>query len=596
MEEKKNNAVEKVENIVNDLNSESNSSKDTANTTNKQKTQYHTQTDFSGEKNFNKSHNTQPKYDQRKKQRAKRIEQKRLAKQKKLEEKQSAIVEKERISAEKRLELARIKARKRAEQEKARATALRDKNRRKAQILARREQLREQKEKHKQENRRSRKGMGGWITAVVVLGLATLALSSALTFTFLMPQKADISLEASYGRSFYDAIEQVDNMDLNLSKILASADNQARQQYLVDLAINSELCENDLQELPLKDENKFYTTKIVNQIGDYAKYLNKKLINFEELTYEDMQNLTALYKANLTIKQAFEDMANSMGNDFTFASLDGGGKGNAIINRFNELQNLSVEYPELIYDGPFSDGQTNKQFKAIKGSEIDKLGAEEVFKKVFADRNLEKVTVLGSNSITLQTFNLVGKTDNGDIYAEVSKIGGKLIMFDIAGSCKEVNYQQDYAIDCAKEFLQKLEISGMKAVWTNLANNVYTINFAYSQNDIIIYPDMIKVRVCAETGKVIGMEATSYYANHTQRSLVAPSYSKGQASQKLANNILIESVRLVVCPIGLNQEKLCYEFYGEINGESYYIYLDANTLKQVEMFKVVEGSEGLLLM
>jgi germination protein YpeB len=215
---------------------------------------------------------------------------------------------------------------------------------------------------------------------------------------------------------------------------------------------------------------------------------------------------------------------------------------------------------------------------------------------VFADRNLEKVTVLGSNSITLQTFNLVGKTDNGDIYAEVSKIGGKLIMFDIAGSCKKVNYQQDYAIDCAKEFLQKLEILGMQAVWTNLANNVYTINFAYSQNDIIIYPDMIKVRVCAETGKVIGMEATSYYANHTQRSLDAPSYSKGQGSQKLANNMLIESVRLVVCPIGLNQEKLCYEFYGEINGESYYIYLDANTLKQVEMFKVVEGSEGLLLM
>ena len=78
------------------------------------------------------------------------------------------------------------------------------------------------------------------------------------------------------------------------------------QLYLTDLAVNSELAENNLQQLPLEDQNKFYTTKIVNQVGDYAKYLNKKIINGETLSREDYANLTNLYKANVALKNALQ--------------------------------------------------------------------------------------------------------------------------------------------------------------------------------------------------------------------------------------------------------------------------------------------------
>ena len=135
----------------------------------------------------------------------------------------------------------------------------------------------------------------------------------------------------------------------------------------------------------------------------------------------------------------------------------------------------------------------------------------------------------------------------------------------------------------------------MMPVWINLSNNVYTINFAYSEQDIPAYPDLIKVRVCAETGNVIGIEASLYYTNHTSRVIETPKLGIEEAEKKLNDDLVVSTARLAIVPFGNFSEKLCYEFSGEINGETYYVYIDAITGKQIQMFKVIESGEGTLL-
>ena len=55
-------------------------------------------------------------------------------------------------------------------------------------------------------------------------------------------------------------------------------------------------------------------------------------------------------------------------------------------------------------------------------------------------------------------------------------------------------------------------------------------------------------------------------------------------------------MRLAVVPIGQTSEKLCYEIAGLYDGSTFYVYIDAISGKQVEMFKVIESTEGTLLM
>lgn len=559
--------------------------------------------------------------------------------------------EREKILAERRIELARIKAHKKAERQKAKATALREKNRKRAELKAQKAALkaqkeerkallknetkverqrrlsmerkakedrkimmraakeerkakvaqekrirREQKSRERQRRRKSNKGVGGWIAAVVSLGIATLVLASVLTFTFLMPTTSDNMLESGYRKSFYDTVEQVDNIDVNLAKIMATKDTGAMQKYLVDTAINSELAENDVQQLPLHDESKYYTTKLINQIGDYAKYLNNKIIDGQSLTESDIAGLNQLYRANLALKNSLQKTISNMADDYSFTALLDGGDGDIIISNFNELQNLSVEYPELIYDGPFSDGQVNRQLKGLIGAEISAEQAKEQFNKLFASYGLENVTLAGEAGGNIACYNVQGEKDGDVLFAQFSKTGGKLIQFSYAGDCNQVRIDDDVAIETAQDFMSQTGITGMKPVWINLTGNVYTINFAFDMDGVIVYSDLVKVRVCADTNTVLGLEASGYYTNHVERVIETPVLSEQQACEKVSDNIDIDTIRLAIVPIGTKSEKLCFEISGEYDGSTYYVYVDAITGRQVEMFKVIESTEGTLLL
>lgn len=531
MEEKKNNAIEKVENIIN---------------------------------------GSSPSLDAQK--RAEEFKHKR---------------DKAKIKAEKRIEKARIKGEKQAEKEREKLAKRRYKTRVKAERKARRLEDKEIK-KQNGENQNLK-------IAVISLSISTLVLASVLAFTFMFPSKTETGLENAYRRAFYGAVEQVDSIDANLSKAIATKDENTMSLYLVDTSINSELCENDLGELPLQDENKFYTTKLVNQIGDFSKYLNKKILNGEGISQADRQTLKSLYLANKQLRDALQQMMQEMDTDFSFIKMMDKNTKNVVLDKFNELQNLSTEYPELIYDGPFSDGQTNREIKGLSGDTISKRDAENIFKQIFASRGVENIKCTGEVTGQIECFAVEGEVKGDTVYAQISKTGGKLLMFEFAGSCKDVKYDQDYAILQGKTFLKDLGIDGMEAVWVNLANNVYTINFAFTKEDVTVYADLIKVRVCAQTGGVIGIEATSYYTNHKERQIDSPKIDVKQAKNKVLDGIDIVTTRLALVPVGTKLEKLCYEFSGEMDGETYYVYIDAVSGRQVEMFKVIESTEGTLL-
>ncbi len=435
----------------------------------------------------------------------------------------------------------------------------------------------------------------GWIAAVVTLGIATLVLASILTFNLIMPSSEENALQDIYNKSFYDTTAEVNNIDVNLSKLLATSDSAAMQGYLTDVAVESELAENNISQLPIKDENKFYTAKLVNQIGDYAKYLNKKLANGESLSDEDREILYSLYQANKTLKKTLIEVSSQSDGQLDFSKMLNGDKDDSISQSFNKLENLSVSYPELIYDGPFSDGQENRELKGISGEEITKAQALQVVELAFSEYNVKSISSMGEVSGSLECFNVSASTDKGQLYAQVSKKGGKLIMFALAGDCNSVEFTEEHVVQTANEFLQHIGLDSMQAVWVNLSGNVYTINFAYSLGGVPVYSDLVKVRVCAQTDTVLGLEAVGYYTNHTERVLATPSLTSSKAKQMVSQNIEIESSRLAVIPVGISAEKLCYEFMGNYDNSTYYVYIDAITGKQVQMFKVIESTEGKLL-
>ncbi len=437
------------------------------------------------------------------------------------------------------------------------------------------------------------------IAAVVTLGCTVLILGGLLTFNYFTPLDSQMGFSVKEQKNFYDLVSYVDNLDVNLSKLVVSNDESEQQKLLSEVRVQSSLATNSLAEMSLQDENKYNTTKFVNQVGDFSKYLNDKLIEGEEITDKDKETLRNMHQINLELKNNLLELSGEIDENFDFRSIFEGKDDNLVISKFIELESNATDYPHMIYDGAFSDGVKGKTLKALDGEkEISKTQSTEEFKKYFKDYNLKDVTLNGeTKGKGVECYDITGVSQDGSVLdAQITKKGGKVLQFNFYKECSGDNYNAVACEEIADKFLKDLGFTEMKAVWMTEGNSVVTFNYASVYEGVICYPDLIKINVCKERGVVSGIEASSYYYNHVKRDIPTVNVSLSEARNKVSTEIEIQTSRLAIIPKGESKEILTYEFMGERNGDTYYVYIDAVTGREVDIFKVVKTTEGTLLM
>lgn len=461
---------------------------------------------------------------------------------------------------------------------------------------------REQKAKERRERRKDRKGYGGWLAAVISLGCAVVILLGGVAYMFFngspIVTNGNQAMSRAYEQNFYDLVGYVDSMDANLSKIAVSNDDGNRQKLLNELNVQSNLAVADITELPLEDESRYYTTKILNQVGDFAAYLSSKLIDGGKITADDMQTIADMQKIVSEIKMRLEELSAKLGDGYSFMSMVDKKSDDLVISELKDIENMAINYPEMIYDGPFSDGLETREAKGLIGKEeISQDEAKAKLEKYFDKYSLEDIVYVGdTQNGNIQSYNFEAKDKDGvGLYAQITKRGGYLNMFNFYKTCDKTNFDLDACLEFAQEFLSEIGMENMKAVWYNEDGREVTINFAYETDDVIYYSDLIKINVCQERGIVKGMVANNYILNHTKRNAVEEQITESEALEALSQDIDVENVRLAVVPVGNSNEKLCYEISGTYDGSAYFIYIDAVTGREVNIFKVVKTTEGTLL-
>ena len=513
-------------------------------------------------------------------------------------EKQAKLKLKEEKHAEK-MKLKRLKEEKRSELKRQRAEEKAYLKQVKTEQAHEHRQKRADRREKRKESRRNR-GIGGWLTAVISLGCTVLILGSLLTLSlftdYLEFGKVNTASSTSQ-RAFYDFVGYIDNIETNMSKVFVSNGKEGQQKLLSEITLQSNLADTALGQLPIMDESKYLTSRYINQLGDYTKYLNNRLIYGHSITDNEYKNLQELYRVNQNLKDVLTSLSASINENYDFSMLSKNDANDKIISQFKEVEQNTMDYPEMIYDGAFSDGVQGKKARGIFGKEITELEAKEIFAKIFNSYGVEKIEVSGMvENEEIVCYNLISKTKtNGEVFAQISKVGGKLVMFNAYKDCKGEDVSEAECVKIAEDFLQSLGIENMLCVWNYSSGSTQYLNFVYDKGGIITYPDMIKVKVCKERGVVSGIDADNYYMNHRERSINEPKFTLSDAYDKVSDKLEIRSSAVTVIPTGGGNEVLAYEFIGESNEQTYYVYLDANTLQELDIFKVVNTSEGRLL-
>ncbi len=440
----------------------------------------------------------------------------------------------------------------------------------------------------------------GWknffIISAILLLIAIILLSVFLGIAKSNEEKWKTNSEYNYENAYYTLSDSLLNMENNLSKLRVTRSDSLVNEMLIEIAMNSQTAVANLTTLSYGGYDLSNAIKYCNQVGDYSKFLAQKLNAGSEISEEDRKTLDGLYQSTFKLGKSLGKVKEKLVEGGRI--IDG-------LNKLNEefiviasgLVDGSIEYPSLIYDGAFSDSLINREVKGLSGEDISKDGQEDRIKKILCDYDVKSITFIGENTNGFDSFLYQANMSNGQIASiQLAKKGGAIVMWDTSFDAQEPKLTVEEGTLLAEQYMKKQGYDDMKGVYACVTDGLLYVNMCYTKDDIIYYPDMIKVKVSLDDGKIVGFEGLNYIYNHTQRDTQSPSITEGEVTNMDFGNMSVTSVRLALIPMSNGKELLTYEVYGSMDNINFYIFVDAKTGKEVRVMQVIDSDEGELLM
>ena len=412
--------------------------------------------------------------------------------------------------------------------------------------------------------------------------------------------------ENSYNMAFYELVDYVGNVETYLAKSLISTTPEHGVETLTNLWREANMAQTYLSRLPIETQELENTQKFLNQVSDYSYSLSRKNIYDESLTQDDLNNLKELHTYSLEL----ENTLNQLSEDINSGRIKWGelaNKGTQAFaqevsttedNGFSNLEENFHEYSGLIYDGAFSEHLTSQEKKGLTGEDIDEETAKQKAEEFYEKGNIKEIKSLGfSENATIPAYSFtIVNNDDENISISISKKGGHIIYMNYNRDVTAEILSNEEADSKGKEYLEKRGYTNMKETYYLKQEGIMTINYAYIQDGVVMYPDLIKVKVALDNGDILGIETTGYLNNHTIRNISNVKITKEEAKKTLNSQLNIESEGMAVIPTEWQTEILCYEFKGKVDDTEFLVYINAENGREEDILVIKDTPNGILTM
>ena len=338
------------------------------------------------------------------------------------------------------------------------------------------------------------------------------------------------------------------------------------------------------------------TEKFLNQVSDYSYTLSRKNIYNQKLTNEDLNNLEKLHDYSVELENILNQLSTDMNEGrITWGELTKKGSivfaqevSNISKDSFTNLEKNFHEYSGLIYDGAFSEHMTSNSRKGLTGENINEEKAKEIAKKFIGEDKVQEITLSGKSEntdIVTYDFNVkVNGEKDANLVISISEKGGHVVFMNYNRNIEAESVSQERADEIGKEFLDSHNFPNMKETYYLKQEGIVTINYAYEQNGVTIYPDLVKLKIALDNGEIMGIETTGYLNSHEKRNIDDIKITKEQAKEGLNKKLEIKSENLAIIPTQWKTEVLCWEFKGKVDDTDFLVYINAKNRKRRRHF------------
>ncbi len=419
--------------------------------------------------------------------------------------------------------------------------------------------------------------LSGFLTLVVLLlSVITIIKSNELS-------EVKVKYENSLISSVQEAINDMRTIEADLSKLLITTDNKVIVQLLSIVGLKSSACAQELSKLPVVATNAQNTLKFANQLSSYSTTTIKNYSEGFKFPENFDKQIQDFYSTCEKVNAELNILEGNISNG-SFSLMDLNEENENTDGIFGKIDENLIEYPSVIFDGPFSDGQERETPKT-KREPVTKEQAQEYIKNLGFDCVFD--TEIGGQNPLYQF-----KNENTII--QVIKNGCLLHL--LVSDEKETNaiLTKEQALIKAEEFVQKLNWGNVKNIWQEYYGNFIVFNFAPEINQTVIYPDIFKVKVSLKDGSILGFEGKSYIMNNQKRQIPEVQITKEQAKSKLKEGFLIETSRLSLISIN-EKEQLAWEFFGKFNDLEFAVYISAIDGEEKTSFRILSTETGQMV-
>ena len=409
----------------------------------------------------------------------------------------------------------------------------------------------------------------------------------------------------TYNLAFYELVDHMSDVENYLAKSLVTNDANHSIETLSYVWRAANLAEVHLSQIPISNEGLSNTQKFLNQVSEYTYSLSRKCIKDENLNQDELNKLKELYnysaEVNTTLNQLSLEI-NSGTLNWKELSIDGSSLfakevNNMSVDGFGSIEENFEAYDGLIYDGAYSEHITSKEKKGLIGEDIDEKKAKQIAENFAGKENIEELKSLGlaeNGNIKSYTIEIITK-NNDHITMAISQKGGHIVFMNYNREVAEEKLSEDEASKKAIEFLNSKGYTNMQKTYTIKEYGIITINYAYEENDVLIYPDLIKTKIALDNGDILGIETSGYLNNHETRNIDKNNIISKEEAIKLANeNLKIEETRLSIIPTEFETEVFCWELKGTVENRRFLLYVNAKTGKVEDILVIIQTENGTL--
>ena len=435
-----------------------------------------------------------------------------------------------------------------------------------------------------------------WIATTAIALIIAVILGYNL---FNQKKSYAITKENDNNMAFYQVVGYVQNVKTYLAKSMVSKSAEHGAEILTHVWREANLALSYLGMLPIESQELENTEKFLNQVSEYSYALSRKNIDGSGLTDEDINKIKELYNYSNDLSNTLNEMADELNNGtLKWSDLMNNTEGSDIaeVSTFDVIEENFHEYTGLIYDGAFSEHITSSDKKGLTGDEIDEENAKKKAEDFIGKDKIKETKSNGyveNGSIPVYRFEMITH-DNKTIGISISKKGGHVVFLNYNRDVNEEKITEQDAVQKGKEYLAEKGFKDMQETNYMKDNGFITVNYAYKQNDVVIYADLIKVKIALDNGEVIGLETTGYLNCHYDRNIPKNKISIEDARKHLSDKIQVTSEGLAMIPTEWKTEKFCYEFKGKIEDVDFIAYINAESGEEEDILIVTNTPNGTL--